>query len=65
MFIQLLATAALLAPATTPVTNPVPTVQPRAGDHGKLNWFAGTYEEALAKAAAEKKIIFMDFWTEW
>ncbi len=65
MLIQLLATAALLAPATTPATSAVPTAQPCSEGHGKLSWFEGSYEEALAKAASEKKIIFMDFWTDW
>lgn len=34
-------------------------------DHGKLAWFDGTFEEATAHAAASKKILFLDFWTEW
>lgn len=54
MILQLLAGATLALPMTgTPV------------DHGKLPWFEGTYEEVLAKASAENKLVFIDFWTEW
>jgi hypothetical protein len=53
MLLHLLASASLALPATAP------------DDHGKLPWYEGTYTELLAKAKAEKKIIFLDFWTEW
>jgi thiol-disulfide isomerase/thioredoxin len=39
-----------------------PATQP---EHGKLAWFEGGYEAALAKAKAENKLIFIDFWTTW
>lgn len=65
MFTHLMAMAALLAPAAPQDAPTVPTALTCADSHGKLNWFEGTYEEALAKAASENKIVFMDFWTEW
>lgn len=36
-----------------------------SGDHGRLDWFPGTFEEALAKAKQENKIVFIDFWASW
>jgi thiol-disulfide isomerase/thioredoxin len=36
-----------------------------AEDHGKLPWFEGTYEELMAKALDEDKLVFVDFWTNW
>lgn len=45
------------------------TVEPRMrlepGDHGRLDWFQGTFEEALAKAKKEQKLVFIDFWASW
>jgi thiol-disulfide isomerase/thioredoxin len=35
------------------------------GGHGKVAWFQGSYEEALAEAKASKKLVFIDFWTTW
>lgn len=35
------------------------------GDHGRLPWFKGTWEELLAEAKRSDRIIFVDFWTEW
>jgi len=42
-------------------------IEPRGGggDHGKIPWFQGSFEEALAQAKASKKLIFVDFWTSW
>jgi thiol-disulfide isomerase/thioredoxin len=40
-------------------------VGPVAGDHGRLDWFQGTFEEALAKAKKEQKLVFVDFWASW
>jgi len=37
----------------------------RPGDHGRLDWFGGTFAEALEKAKSEKKIVFVDFWASW
>ena len=60
MLLTALAAAFLSAtPASIPSTTPVP------GDHGKIAWFKGSYEAALAKAKAENKLIFIDFWTDW
>ena len=39
--------------------------RPTAGDHGELPWFEGSYEELMAKAREEKKLVFLDFWTSW
>jgi thiol-disulfide isomerase/thioredoxin len=61
MLLTTLAVASLLtAPTPAPViaTNPVE-------DHGKIDWFKGSFEEALAQAKASNKIIFIDFWTTW
>jgi tetratricopeptide (TPR) repeat protein len=33
--------------------------------HGKIKWFEGTYQELLAKAAEEDKVIFLNFYTDW
>ena len=33
--------------------------------HGKIAWFQGSYEEALAEAKNSKKLVFLDFWTSW
>ena len=47
-------------------TPQAPPVRPApAADHGKVKWFEGTYEQALAEAAAKKQLVFVDFWTEW
>jgi thioredoxin 1 len=69
MLLTTLAAASLLT-ATTPASvtpGPVtPLVAARSlEDHGKLNWFKGTFEEALAQAKASNKLIFIDFWTTW
>ena len=57
MLLQLVASAALVLPtAGSP---------PPAEDHGKLPWFEGTFAEVLAKAEAENKLVFIDFWADW
>ena len=30
-----------------------------------IKFFKGTFEEALAKAKAENKLLFVDYWTTW
>jgi len=63
MLLTSLAVAVLMA---TPATRAAPAGIPLApGDHGKIAWFEGTFEAALAKAKAENKLIFIDFWTSW
>jgi hypothetical protein len=57
--------AVLAAPVPPPPPTPAPSACVVAVDHGKLNWFEGSYEEALAKAAASKQLVFIDFWTSW
>ena len=64
MLITFLAAAALMAPPAT-ATSPGAASAAPAGDHGKVAWFEGTFEDVLAKAKAEKKIVFLDFWTSW
>ncbi len=34
-------------------------------DHGRVAWFEGTFEQALAEATRAKKIVFIDFWASW
>ena len=36
-----------------------------ASDHGKVAWYSGGFEQALAEAKAKNKVVFIDFWTEW
>jgi thioredoxin-related protein len=55
MFLSTLTALALALPAA-----PHDEDQP-----AKLPWFEGSYEELLAKAGAEERLIFVDFWTEW
>ena len=43
----------------------LPALASPAGDHGELPWFEGSYEELIAKAQTEKKLVFLDFWTSW
>ncbi|MFT7484411.1 MAG: hypothetical protein ACI9F9_000251 [Candidatus Paceibacteria bacterium] len=65
MLISALAAAVLMASA--PISAPVnqhPAATLLEG-HGKLNWFEGSYEDALARAASSNKIVFIDFWTDW
>jgi hypothetical protein len=65
MLITTFALAALALPASAPAAAPSAAAATTLDDHGKLPWFEGTYEELLAKAKAEDKIIFLDFWTSW
>jgi thiol-disulfide isomerase/thioredoxin len=69
MLFTTLAAVALFAPpanaAPTAVSTAPTSIAVLADEHGKVPWFAGTYEEALAKAKAEKKLVFVDFWTTW
>ena len=57
MLLSLLAATVLCAPVSAA---PSATL-----DHGQVDWFEGTYEEALAKAAEEERLVFIDFWTDW
>lgn len=50
-----------LAPAPTHVA----AAASAALEHGKLDWFQGSFDALLAEAARTKKIIFVDFWTSW
>lgn len=35
------------------------------GDHGRLDWFQGSFEKALEQAKQENKVVFIDFWASW
>jgi thiol-disulfide isomerase/thioredoxin len=61
MLLTTLAVATLMAPPATPSAATLLA----SGDHGKIAWFEGSFEAALAKAKAENKLIFIDFWTSW
>lgn len=64
MLLTILAALAMTTPPAVPapVSNSAIVV---AEEHGKIPWFTGTFDEAVAKAKAEKKLIFIDFWTTW
>lgn len=69
MLLTILAALAMTTPSavTAPVSN---SAVPSSAivvveDHGKIPWFTGTFDEAIAKAKAEKKLVFIDFWTTW
>lgn len=72
MLLSCLAAAAVLTPAQ-PTVAIVPRVAEReasssanpALDHGKIEWFQGTFEEALARAKSQNQFVFVDFWTSW
>lgn len=53
------------APSTTPPQEGHERVRVHAQDHGQLDWFEGTWDELLAKAKAEDRLVFVDFWTKW
>jgi thioredoxin-like negative regulator of GroEL len=70
MMLTSLAIAPLLAIASLLSANPVapsPAVRPgiTTEEHGKLDWFQGSFEEALAQAKTSNKLVFVDFWTTW
>jgi hypothetical protein len=68
MLLTSIAIAALMAPPTIAAApDASPSAHPAAapGEHGKLAWFEGSFEEALAKAKTDKKLVFIDFWTSW
>ena len=67
-----MAPTASLAPTTalasSPAIAPTPALvrtPPSRADHGRLDWFQGTFEKALEKAKSENKIVFIDFWASW
>ncbi len=66
MLILSAALLALSAPAAPAATLDAPAqVAAVEGDHGKLPWFKGTFEELLAAAKKDNKPVFIDFWAEW
>lgn len=67
MFLSALALAGFAVPiAAAPAPTPAPSVAaPAARDHGKIEWFHGTWDELLAEAKRSNKIVFLDFWASW
>lgn len=64
MMLTTLAIASLLsAEPVAPLSAAGP--QAAAEEHGKLAWFQGSFEDALAQAKASNKLVFIDFWTTW
>jgi thioredoxin-related protein len=59
-----LAIASLLSARSVALPSAVEPRVPEEG-HGKLAWFQGSFEDALAQAKASNKLIFIDFWTTW
>lgn len=66
MLITWLSVAALSFNSPHPIA-PLPRggIGGGGGGHGKIAWYPGTYEEALAEAKSSKKLVFIDFWTTW
>jgi thiol-disulfide isomerase/thioredoxin len=66
MLITWLSVAALSFNSPHPIA-PLPrgSIGGGGGGHGKIAWYPGTYEEALAEAKSSKKLVFIDFWTTW
>lgn len=61
--LHILLALAVLSPSALETS---PAAPPKAAEsHGKIPWFQGTFDEALARAASEKKLVFVDFWTTW
>ncbi len=59
----LLATGLALAASTVA---PPPALHSTVDDeHGAIDWFEGSFDELITKATAEKRIVFLDFWTDW
>jgi len=66
MLISTLVALALSAPvAVAPDSTAISAARVTAGDHGKLPWFQGSFEELLAAAKKENKPVFIDFWADW
>jgi len=36
----------------------------RRGEHGRVEWFEGSFDRALAEAARSKRIVWIDFWSK-
>jgi thioredoxin 1 len=49
------------APVAEPAAKPV-AEKPAAKE---IEWFKGTFDEALVQARKENKLVFIDFWTTW
>jgi len=37
----------------------------RESQHGKIDWYKGSYKELLATAAKENRVVFLNFYTDW
>ena len=58
-----LAALSALTVAQTPAPSPAPIA--RSDEARELPWFEGSWDELLAKAKEENRIVFVDFWTSW
>lgn len=38
---------------------------PLGPSHGRLDWFQGSFEELLAEARRDERLVFLDFWADW
>jgi|GEM_PF-1148138 len=67
MLLPLLAATCIAAPSAQPLAAPpMPATLSRVTcGHGRLSWFEGSFDEAAANASAQRRILFVDFWTEW
>lgn len=61
MLITSLALAALILVAPAP---PIPELPPVCVSQGKVDWFEGSLEEALARAVIEERAIFLHVWAD-
>jgi thiol-disulfide isomerase/thioredoxin len=62
---QLPSLLAILLAALTATASPTSAALPAVEGRGRITWFEGTYEQALAEAARSDRILFLDFWTSW
>ena len=61
MLTTTLALAALSLAGPPPPPPPPPLV---CEMQGKVDWFKGTFEEALARAASSNRLVFLEFWSD-
>ena len=64
MLLSLVA-AALVAPVLSGPVLPDTITAAESPAPGQVAWFEGTFEEALALAASQDRLVFVDFWTDW
>ncbi|MCA8981083.1 MAG: DUF255 domain-containing protein [Planctomycetes bacterium] len=62
---MLLQSLLVLLAAVLPATAAPNSHRIERPDRGRVEWFEGSYEEALVEAARSDRIVFLDFWTSW